>query len=116
MHFTAQHEIFCTSFIAASYLRNVLDFKRKVYLFGTPGFARELDLVGIPYTGTGVYYYSTLHTTHIYYNNRGALHSKILCYQQADPMPEEYSVPELMKTELDPEVHIHTHTHTHTCS
>lgn len=52
--FPGQHEMFCTAYIVAYYLKHVLQFTGKVYLMGMPGFAHELELVGVAYTGTGV--------------------------------------------------------------
>ena len=48
-----QHEVFPTSYVTASYLRNILNFDKKVYLMGLPGFAQELDLQGISWIGPG---------------------------------------------------------------
>lgn len=46
--------MFCTAYITAYYLKHVLQLSGKVYLMGMPGFAHELDLLGVTYTGTGV--------------------------------------------------------------
>ena len=46
--------MFCTAYITAYYLKHVLQLSGKVYLMGMPGFAHELDLLGVAYTGTGV--------------------------------------------------------------
>ena len=46
--------MFCTAYITAHYLKHILRLKGKAYLMGLPGFARELDMMGISYTGVGV--------------------------------------------------------------
>lgn len=48
-----EEEVFCTSYVAAHYLKHSLKLQGKVYLLGMPGFAHELDLQGIHYTGPG---------------------------------------------------------------
>lgn len=48
-----EHEVFPTSYVAACYLRKVLNFDKKVYLLGLSGLAQELDLQGISYIGPG---------------------------------------------------------------
>ncbi|XP_077995078.1 glycerol-3-phosphate phosphatase-like [Glandiceps talaboti] len=48
-----QEDIVCTASAAASYLKHTVKLQGKVYLIGMEGMAEELDLVGIPYTGTG---------------------------------------------------------------
>jgi phosphoglycolate phosphatase len=45
--------VFCVAYVAAHYLRHTLQLPGKVYLLGMPGFGRELQLQGIPYTGPG---------------------------------------------------------------
>ena len=49
-----QEEVFCTSYVAAHYLKNSLRLQGKVYLIGMSGFAHELGLQGLPFTGPGV--------------------------------------------------------------
>lgn len=52
--FIPQNEIVCTAFIAAQYLKTI-GYKDKVYLIGKEdSIGKELQLVGINYTGTGV--------------------------------------------------------------
>lgn len=50
----SQNEIFCTAYLAAIYLRNILNFQGKAYLIGSPGMQEEFKLFDINYTGTGV--------------------------------------------------------------
>lgn len=44
--------ILCTSYLTAKYLQD-MNFKKKVYLIGSSGIAKELDKVGIKHTGLG---------------------------------------------------------------
>lgn len=43
----------CSSYLAATYLKEK-KFNKKVYIVGTQGIAKELEAVGIRYTGLGV--------------------------------------------------------------
>ncbi|PIK54994.1 putative phosphoglycolate phosphatase [Apostichopus japonicus] len=49
----SENEIFCTAYLAAIYLRNILNFQGKAYLIGSPGMQEEFKLFDINYTGTG---------------------------------------------------------------
>ena len=48
-----QEEIFCTSYVAAHYLKHSLHYQGKVFLVGMEGFGDELTNMGMTYTGTG---------------------------------------------------------------
>lgn len=50
----SQEEVFCTSYITAHYLKHILRLRGRAYLMGMPGFARELDMMDVSYTGVGV--------------------------------------------------------------
>lgn len=50
----AQDEVFPTSYVTAHYLRHILRVQGRVFLLGTPGIARELELQDIEHFGTGV--------------------------------------------------------------
>ncbi|KAF7998031.1 hypothetical protein HCN44_009429 [Aphidius gifuensis] len=53
LHFTATTDnILCTSYLTAKYLQD-MNFKKKVYIIGSPAIAKELDKVGIQHTGVG---------------------------------------------------------------
>ncbi|KAL0852536.1 hypothetical protein ABMA27_017017 [Loxostege sticticalis] len=47
-----KEEIVCTCYIAAMYLKEK-NFKKKVYIVGGDGIAKELDAVGISHSGVG---------------------------------------------------------------
>ncbi|XP_008548278.1 glycerol-3-phosphate phosphatase [Microplitis demolitor] len=53
LNFPANDEnILCTSYLVAKYLKDK-NFKKKVYMIGSSGIAKELDKVGIPHVGLG---------------------------------------------------------------
>jgi ribonucleotide monophosphatase NagD (HAD superfamily) len=89
-----QEEVFCTSYVAAHYLKHSLKLQGKVYLLGMPGFAHELDLQGIHYTGPGVSPVLCNCSRHC---------SRLTCgLLQEDPVLA--TTAELLETPLDPEV------------
>ncbi|KAJ8023771.1 Glycerol-3-phosphate phosphatase [Holothuria leucospilota] len=49
----SENEIFCTAYLAAIYMRNILKFDGKAYLMGSPGLEEEFKLFNINYTGAG---------------------------------------------------------------
>ncbi|XP_074660436.1 glycerol-3-phosphate phosphatase-like [Tubulanus polymorphus] len=69
-------EALTSSYIAAHYLKNILDFKGKVYMIGNKAMCDELDEVGIKYTG-GV---------------------------QPDPVPENFTFDASWTFEKDPDI------------
>lgn len=48
-----ENEVFPSGYVAAYYLKHMMQLQGKVYLLGMPGFGHELDLQGIRYIGPG---------------------------------------------------------------
>ena len=58
-HWQLQEEVVGTSFLAATYLKNI-NFKGKLYVIGSKAVCQELDEFGIQHTGIGVSQYTHL--------------------------------------------------------
>ncbi len=45
--------MYCVGYVAAHYLRHVLQLEKKVYLMGLSGLGHELEAMGIRHIGVG---------------------------------------------------------------